>query len=197
MGWSILMLFIATGCLGFLILHLFDIVAIKRLPVAKPFAWMLGSGLLLYALAMASLGTDKLPLPSWSTWLGSALLAASLLVLMWSLFINLPFRKTYVASGVGDKLVTTGLYGLVRHPGVPGFVLVLLSLILVSRSSLLLTAAPIFTLLDIVLVIVQDKLVFGKMFAGYDGYRRKTPMLVPNRQSLNTFVNSLTQQFRA
>jgi protein-S-isoprenylcysteine O-methyltransferase Ste14 len=191
------MVFIAVGCLGFLILHLFDIVALRRLPVAKPLAWMLGSGLLLYSLAMVSLEADKLPLPSWSAWLGATLLSTSLLALIWSLFINLPFRKTYLASGVGDELVTTGLYGLVRHPGVIGFVLVLLSLILVSRSSLLLVAAPVFIMLDIVLVIVQDRFVFGKMFAGYDRYREKTPMLVPNRQSLNTFMNSLTQQFRA
>ncbi|MDP2744706.1 MAG: isoprenylcysteine carboxylmethyltransferase family protein [Dehalococcoidia bacterium] len=191
------MVYIATGCLGFLILHLFDIVALRRLPVAKPFAWMLGISLLLYALARASLGADKLPLPPWSTWLGSGLVIISFLLLIYSLFINLPFRKTYIASGVGDELITTGLYALVRHPGVTGFVLVMLSLILVSRSSLLLIAAPIFILLDIVLVIVQDKFVFGKMFAGYDSYRQKTPMLVPNRQSLNTFMNSLTQQFRA
>jgi len=44
---------------------------------------------------------------------------------------------------------------------------------------------------------VQDRFVFGKMFTDYDRYREKTPMLVPNRQSLNTFMNSLTQQFRA
>jgi hypothetical protein len=31
------------------------------------------------------------------------------------------------------------------------------------------------------------------MFDGYDSYRRETPMLVPNRRSVNAFVNSLKQ----
>ena len=188
---------LALGCLGFLVIHLFDIISLKRLPGAKPFVWILGSGLLVYALVMACLQPGKLPLPIWSTWLGWALLTISLILLIYSLFINLPFRKTYIATGVGDKLITTGLYALVRHPGVHWFILVLLSLILVSRSSLLLIAAPIFILLDIVLVIAQDKFFLSSMFDGYDSYRQETPMLVPNRQSINAFINSLKQQFRA
>ncbi len=187
------MLYVAVGCLGFLLIHLLDIVSLKRLPGAKPFIWILGSGLLVYALVMTCLQPHKLPLPIWSTWLGWALLTISLLLLIYSLFINLPFRKTYIAIGVGDKLITTGLYALVRHPGVHWFILLMLSLILVSKSSLLLIAAPIFILLDIVLVIMQDKFFFGRMFDGYDSYRQETPMLMPNRQSINAFINSLRQ----
>lgn len=191
------MIYIAIGCLGFLIIHLFDIVSLKRLPGVKPFTWILGSGLLAYALAIASLQSDKLPLPAWLTPLGWALLSISFLMLIYSLFINLPFRKTYIVTGVGDRLITTGLYALVRHPGVHWFILLLLSLILVSRSSLLLIAAPIFIMLDIALVIVQDRFFFVRMFDGYDSYQQETPMLVPNRQSINAFINSLKQPFGA
>ena len=187
------MIYIAAGCLGFLVVHLFDVASLKRLPGAKPFTWFLGSGLLLYALVRVCLQVDKLPLPVWSTWLGWSLLSISLLLPIYSLFINLPFRKTYIATGVGDKLVRSGLYALVRHPGVHWFILVLLSLILVSRSSLLLIATPLFILLDIVLVMAQDKFFLGRMFYDYDSYRQETPMLVPNRRSINTFVNSIKQ----
>ena len=187
------MIYIAIGTLGFLITHVFDFVSLERIRGVKPFIWILGSGLLAYSLVMVCFAPDKLPLPIWSTWLGWGLLLISLPLLIYSLFINLPFRKTYVTTGVGDKLITTGLYALVRHPGVPWFILFMLSLILVSRSSLLLIAAPIFILLDIVLVIVQDKFFFVRMFDGYDSYQRKTPMLVPNRQSISAFINSLKQ----
>ena len=184
---------LAIGCLGFLVIHFFDIVSLKRWPGLKPLTWILGSGLLVYAVVMASLQSDRLPLPVWSTWLGWVLLLASLYLLVYSLFINLPFRKTYMAKGISNKLITTGLYALVRHPGVYWFSLILLSLILVSKSSLLLKVTPIFILLDITLVIFQDKFLFGKMFRDYDTYRHKTPMLVPNRHSLNAFLNSLKQ----
>lgn len=99
------MTYIAIGCLGFLVIHLFDIVSLKRLPGTKPVTWILGSGLLVYALAMVWLGSDKLLLPVWSIWLGWSLLTISLLLLIYSLFINLPFRKTYLATGVGDRLI--------------------------------------------------------------------------------------------
>lgn len=189
------MIYIFIGILGFLIIHAFDIVSLKRIPVAKPFTWILGSGLLVYSLIMLCLRSNTLPLPIWSTWLGWGLLALSFCLLIHSLFINLPFRKTYLATGVGDRLITTGLYALVRHPGVHWFTITLLSLVLVSKSSQLLIAVPIWILLDIALVIVQDRFFFGKMFDGYDKYRQKTPMLVPNRQSTNVFINSL-KQFR-
>ncbi len=187
------MIYIAIGCLGFLIFHILDVVSLKRLPRAKPFTLILGSGLLVYALAMAFLWSDKLPLPVWPIWLGWALLTTSLFLLVYSLFINLPFRKTYIATGVGDKLITTGLYALVRHPWIHWFILLLLSLILISRSSLLLIASLIWILLNILLVIIQDKFFFGRMFAGYDQYRKETPMLLPNRKSISACIRTFNQ----
>ena len=159
----------------------------------KPFSWILGNGLLIYALTMVCLQSDKLLLPIWATWLGWVLLSISLFLLIYSLFINLPFRSTYITTGVGDKLIKTGMYALVRHPGVYWFTLLLLSLVLVSKSSLLLIASPIWILLDILLVFIQDKFLFGKMFKRYNDYRRETPMLLPNRRSVNAFISSLRQ----
>ncbi len=182
------MAYIALGILGFTIIHLSDIVSLKRIPFAKPITWLVGGGLLVYSVVMVSLISDRLPLPGWSLWLGWLLLAASILLLVYSLFFNLPFGKTYVSRGVGSRLVENGLYALVRHPGVWGFVLVMLSLVLVSGSSLMLVAAPVWIFLDILLVVVQDKFFFGKMFPGYEDYRRKTPMLFPNRRSLAAFL---------
>lgn len=185
------MIYILLGTIGFLIVHLFDLVSLKRIPLAKPATWALGSSLLVYSVVMASLQSDRLPLPTWSTWLGWLLLLVSLLILGYSLFGNLPFRKTYVAMGVPDKLIKTGLYALARHPGVFCFILVMLSLLLISRSSLLLMAAPIWIIADILLVVIQDRFFFGRMFPGYDRYRQETPMLLPNRKSINTSIGYL------
>lgn len=186
------MIYITLGIFGFIIVHLFDIVSLKRVPSgAKPCVWAIGSGLLVYSLIMLCLQSNTLPLPIWSTWLGWGLLTLSFFLLIYSLFVNLPFRKTYIASGVSDRLIKTGLYALVRHPWIHCFTLTLLALVLVSRSSLLLIAVPIWVLVNIPLVIIQDKFFFGKMFPGYNSYRRETPMLVLNRRSLNTFLKGL------
>jgi protein-S-isoprenylcysteine O-methyltransferase Ste14 len=185
------MVYIILGCLGFLIVHLFDIVALKRLPAAKPIIWFSGIGLFIYAIVMICLQSNTLILPAWSTGLGWALLSISFALLLYALFINLPFIKTYISTGVPDELVKTRMYALVRHPGVIWFVLLIFALILVSKSSLLLIAAPIFILLDIVLVVFQDKYFFGRMFDSYDSYRGETPMLIPSRESIGAFTDSV------
>ena len=187
------MAFIVLGTLGFLIIHLFDFVSLKKAPLLKPVTWLVGSGLLVYSIVMVCLMSERLPLPVWSIWLGWLLLLGSLILLIYSLFVNLPFIKTYVARGVGDRLVKTGLYALVRHPWVHCFTLLMLSLFLVSGSSLLLIAAPVWILLDIIMVVIQDKFVFVRMFPGYEEYQQETPMLVPNRRSIAVFVNQSRQ----
>lgn len=186
------MIYIGVGILGFLILRIFDIFCLKKVPLVKPITWVLGCMVLIYSLVMLSLSPDKLPLPAWSVWLGWVLLPPSTFLLIYALFINLPLRQTYIESGVGEKLVVTGLYALVRHPGVYPFTIVMLSLILVSRSQMVLIAAPVFVVVDILLVAIQDRLFFGRMFPGYSRYRQETPMLVPSKKSINTYVKKKT-----
>ena len=185
------MIYITIGAIGFTVVHIFDFVSLKRIPKLKPVIWAAGSGLLIYALVMLCLSPEKLVLPVWLTVVGWVVLGLSGVFLIHSLFIKLPFRKTYVAEGVGDELITSGPYALVRHPGVIWFTLFMLSLIPVSRSTILLIAAPVFIAIDILLVFLQDKFVFGRMFNGYKDYRRETPMLLPNRKSLGAFLHSI------
>jgi protein-S-isoprenylcysteine O-methyltransferase Ste14 len=187
------MIYIVLGIVGFLTLHLLDIFSIKRIPGLKPLTMLVGNGLLVFAIIRLCLSPDKLALPAWSSWLGWVLLPISLSMLIYSLYIKLPFGKSYVTNGVGDKLITSGLYALVRHPWVHWLTLLLVALILVSQSRAMLIAAPIWLLLDIGLVAIQDRFFLGRMFAGYDNYRRQTPMLIPNRRSLSAFINSLKQ----
>ncbi len=183
----------AIGVLGFLVAYLFDVFSLKRMPRAKQGAGIVAVGLIGYATLMVCLKSERLVLPAWLTWLGWALLSVAFSLLVYSLFINLPFRKTYVMSGVGDELIRTRTYALVRHPGVIWYALLLISLILVSQSKGLLIASPIWFLIDVLHVIIQDKFFFGKMFADYEDYRRETPMLIPNRKSITACLRTLRQ----
>jgi protein-S-isoprenylcysteine O-methyltransferase Ste14 len=186
------MIYIGIGVLGFIIIHLFDLVSLKRVPFGmKPLVWTAGFAILFYSLIKMCLASNTLPLPDSLTWVGWFLLAVSVLMITFALFINLPFRKTYVDAGVGDKLIKTGLYALVRHPGVYWVALFFFSLVFISRSQLMLIAAPIFVVLNTALVIVQDRYFFPRMFEGYDEYQKETPMLVPNRRSLKAFISTL------
>ena len=186
------MIYIVVGVIGFLVIHFFDLVSMKRIPFgAKPLVWTAGFAVLIYSLVKLCLQSNTVALPSWVTWVGWFLLVISLLMITFALFINLPFRKTYISTGVGDKLIKTGLYALVRHPGVYWVTSFMFSLVFISKSRLMLIAAPIFCILNMVLVILQDRYFFPKMFEGYDKYQKETPMLVPNRRSIEAFVNLL------
>lgn len=186
------MIYIGIGVLGFIVIHLFDLVSLKRIPFGvKPIVWMAGFAILFLSLIKMCLQSNSLPLPDSMVWVGWLLLAVSLMMITFALFINLPFRKTYVNTGVGDKLIKTGLYALVRHPGIYWVALFFFSLVFISKSYIMLIAAPIFVFLNTALVIVQDKYFFPKMFTGYDEYQQETPMLVPNRRSIRAFISSL------
>jgi len=183
--------YIILGVTGFLFIILFDVFALKKWPFIKPLSWFLGSCLLVYTIVMACLSTDKFLLPDWSLWLGWPMLVASAIILINSLFINLPFRQTYIERGSSNLLITTGLYLLVRHPWFYGFFLILVSLILLTGSKLITYALFTWAPLVIVLISIQDKFLFHRMFPGYDNYRKNTPMLIPNRKSIKAFINEL------
>lgn len=187
-----IMLYVLIGALGFPIFHLVDIAAIKRIAWAKPLAWMLGTALLASGMVLVCLSPDKFALPIWAIACGWILLTASIFQLLYSLFINLPFYKTYFRVGVSDELVTSGLYAIVRHPGVYGLGIMLFSLVLISQSRLMLDAALVWMAIDIVVVVIQDRFFFEHMFGGYAGYRKNTPMLIPSWQSLARYATDIT-----
>ena len=108
----------------------------------------------------------------------------STVLLIYSLFIEIPFTTTYAEPGSSGVLVTTGTYALVRHPGVLWFGFWLLGWVLVSHRRLVLQGGTIWLLLDIALVALEEKFFFGKMFPGYSSYQQTTPMLMPTPKSL-------------
>ncbi len=185
------MVYIACGVLGILAVHLAAPAAIRRLPVLKTIAWAVGTGLVVFALAMLGISPDRLSRPIWASGLGWATVAAAAALLSYSIFLSLPFRKTYVHSGVGDRLVTGGLYALTRHPWVMWFALLNLGYLVATGSRLMLVAAPTFIVVSVLSAAVQDRFFFSRMFPGYEDYRRHTPMLLPNRNSLRAFIDSL------
>jgi protein-S-isoprenylcysteine O-methyltransferase Ste14 len=172
------MVYILLGCLAFFIAFFFDLVAIKGISHLKQVVGLVFVLLFGFALFMVCLKGNRFLLPDWLSWVGWPLLALSGALLVYSIFLEIPFKQTYATTGVGDKLVKTGTYALTRHPGVLWFGLSLLALLAISRSKLLLIAAPLWFLLDVVWVWIQERFFFSHMFPGYE-----TPMLIPTRES--------------
>jgi len=187
---------ILLGILAFLIAFSFDLAAIKGIAYLKQVIGLVCVSLFGCSLLAVCLAPVKLRLPEWLAWVGRLFLPVSLFLLVYSLFLEIPFRKTYAATGVGDELVKTGTYALVRHPGVLWLALFLLALVLVSRSRLLLVAVPVWLFMDVLYVWMQERFYFTKMFPGYKQYKRETPMLIPTADSIAECIRTFGIEVR-
>lgn len=183
--------YVLIGATGFLLAYAFDWLSLKDIPVLKQAAGVLAVCLLLYATVMVCISYPRFELPFFTIPLGSCLLMVSLALLIYSLFIEIPFHGTYVEKGAGNRLITTGTYALVRHPGVLWLALVYISLALLFPSAMLLIAVGVWFLLDVIYVVIEDRIFFPRMFPGYPDYRRRTPFLIPSRQSILTCIRTI------
>ncbi len=188
--------YILLGMTSFLIAILFDLVSLRRISYVKPAIGLIAGGLGGYSHLMICIRGEELPLPAGLSYVGWPLLSLASLSMLYSLFLEIPFQKTYVTDGTGGKLISTGTYALVRHPGVLWYALLLVSLILISRRGLALLAAPIWLLTDVLYVWMQEKFFFSQMFPGYEQYRRETPMLIPNRTSVARCLRTLAEGWK-
>ena len=109
--------------------------------------------------------------------------AALLLALeIYTLFFALSAKEAYTCQRQARPVCKSGVYALCRHPGVLWFAG--LYLCLWAAAGLALRAAVFFSVLDVLLVLFEDRCVFPARLDGYDDYRAETPFLLPNRQSI-------------
>lgn len=85
---------LVAGILSFLIIYLFDWASIKRVPGGKQAIAFLFLALQGYAL-YAAWGVERFSLPAGISWLGCFLLPISIVLLLYSLLLEIPFAKTY------------------------------------------------------------------------------------------------------
>lgn len=185
------MIYVTLGLLSYFFFGLFELASLRRLRFLK-LAFGASAGLVgLYAFVMVVVDTQRITVPVHLIILGAFLLLASGFLLVYSIFLEIPFRKTYVSEGTGEVLIKTGTYALVRHPGVLWMAIFLTSLVLVSRSQLLLFAAPLWFAADAIYVYLEEKFYLERIFQGYEEYQRETPMLVPTPRSVRRCVDTL------
>ena len=123
--------------------------------------------------------------PITSGWLRDcvfALLAAFAALLVYTLFFALPVEASYTRPGEKRPACTTGVYALCRHPGVLWFAGLYLCVWL--GFGLPLWEAALYSGLNVLLVLFEDRCVFPARLDGYERYQRTTPCLIPNAASI-------------
>lgn len=188
---------VLLGALAFAMAFAFDLASLQRARHLKPVLSASAGATFLAALAWTLATPGRFTWPAWTSLVGWPLLILATALLVYSLLLELPFAATYARQGVGDVLVTTGTYALVRHPGVIWFGMALVGCVLVSKSRLMVIAGIVWFCLDVLYAWLQDRFLFVRMFPGYAAYQKTTPMLVPSRQSLLRCWRTLPRSHRS
>ncbi|HLJ62145.1 MAG TPA: isoprenylcysteine carboxylmethyltransferase family protein [bacterium] len=112
-------------------------------------------------------------------WLGVILFVAGSALRLWPAFVLGRRFSGFVAIQPGHTLVTTGIYGVIRHPSYLSLLVSTLGWALAFRSGVgvLLTAL---TLAPVVARIHSEEKLLGTQFGDeYEAYRSKTSRLIP------------------
>jgi protein-S-isoprenylcysteine O-methyltransferase Ste14 len=112
-------------------------------------------------------------------WLGVVLFAAGGALRLWPVFVLGDQFSGLVAIQPGHKLVTTGIYGIIRHPSYLGLLVNALGWALAFRAGVgvILTALMVPPLLA---RIQAEEALLRSQFGGeYEAYRNRTWRLIP------------------
>jgi protein-S-isoprenylcysteine O-methyltransferase Ste14 len=111
-----------------------------------------------------------------SIFLGLILPISNIIILIGILLIIFGWKKIYKAKG---KLVTTGIYGHVRHPQYLGFLLLTLGMNVLWMAISTLLMWPLLGILYYRLAKEEEKEMEEKFGEDYQKYKRIVPMLIP------------------
>lgn len=182
------MVYLIVGSFSFLLFLLFDLNQLRSISRTFRSFFFLGSGLLAAATILLLLQEGWGNTPFLPRLAGAMGMAIALGLLIHSLFIALGFKESYLQEGGGKALVTWGAYSLCRHPGVLWFILFYLSLWLFSGSILIFQAGLLWSLLNVLYALFQDRYLLPRLFPAYPSYRQTTPFLLPTLASLTGFL---------
>lgn len=108
----------------------------------------------------------------------------SLILTVYSLFFALPFKETYIAEEISNRVYDKGVYALCRHPGVLFFIFFYFFHWLYTGKNLMFLAFVVYGFLNSFYAWLQDRFFFEKLFYNYNTYRKTTPFLIPTRASV-------------
>jgi protein-S-isoprenylcysteine O-methyltransferase Ste14 len=112
-------------------------------------------------------------------WLGAVLFIAGGVLRIWPVFVLGHRFSGLVAIQPGHTLVTTGMYGVIRHPSYLGLLVNSLGWAFAFRSGvgvllMLLTIPPL-----VARIRSEEALLHTQFGAEYDAYRARTSRLIP------------------
>jgi protein-S-isoprenylcysteine O-methyltransferase Ste14 len=186
------LLYIIIGCTAFILFYIFDLNKIIFIHRYANICFLFGIVLISFCTIALLFGNFKNnEIPAFWQWSAGMLSFVSLLLMVYTLFMGIPFTKTYIETNKGNTVVNTGMYALCRHPGVIWFFFFYFFLGLASGKISLLWAAGVWTIMDIIYVYIQDRWIFTIILEDYQSYQKQVPFLIPDLISIRNCISSL------
>ena len=107
------------------------------------------------------------------------IIAASCAMLFWSVFFEIRIAKRKLGLGPAD-IVSSGTYRWCRHPGFWWFAILVVALGILRGFSGNFMTILLLIAFDLLLIFIQDRYTFPKVFCGYDAYKKSVPFLFPH-----------------
>lgn len=169
--------FVAFAVMFFRLRSRRDAIEKKKGPLPTPGILVpLGLPLLILLIRFGELQGELMPL----RYLGVGLSLYFLVMLPWMMRTLGRFAIPGVGVFRDHELITTGPYGIVRHPLASAAVALWLAAGLGTANWVLLALWPVFVVIVMVAPIRQEEELLRDKFGGeYEKYARETPRLVP------------------
>ena len=177
---------LAMGICGFALFYLSDANDLHWGRQELRLCFPLGA-LLLTAATAAECLMREAPVAGWGRAAAGAGTLLFLMLEIYALFFALPPKASYGTPGQSRSTRVTGLYALCRHPGVLFFIPLYFGLWLTFGLSPV--SGAVYALLDVLLVIYEDRRVFPAVLEGYADYQRQVPFLFPNAGSISNCLS--------
>ncbi len=112
-------------------------------------------------------------------WLGVVLFVVGGALRIWPVFVLGPRFSGLVAIQPGHTLVTSGVYGIVRHPSYLGILVNAMGWALAFRSGAGVILAALIIPPLLARIHAEERLLRSQFGAGYDAYCARTSRLIP------------------
>ena len=112
-------------------------------------------------------------------WLGVALFTGGGLLRLWPVFVLGNRFSGFVAIQPGHKLVTGGLYSVIRHPSYLGLLVNSVGWALTFRSGVGLLLSALMVPVVLARIHSEENLLARTFGPDYEAYRRRTSRLIP------------------
>lgn len=123
--------------------------------------------------------SGPLPRDGLLAWVGIALFAVGAFLYAWAMWALHGQFTVRLSVGAGSRLVTSGPYRIVRHPGYFGFVLALPGMALALGSIAILVLTLAFVAWIVVRIRDEETMLIAEFGEAYRAYQRRTKRLIP------------------